>query len=302
MRLLASFLLFGVFTAAQPQPPTAAQPPPNVEALLEAKLLDRIRALDTATDGVLGMYAIDLEAGRTFGYHAETVFPQASSIKIPIMMEVFRQAREGTLPLDRPVGLQPNELVGGSGHLHLQLRNGPLTLTVLDLVKAMIATSDNTATNKVISLVGMANVNALLDRLGFRQTRLRRIMIDAEAAARNDENVSTPQEMGRLTELLYRGKAVDADSSARMIEILKLPEADFRKTIPANVPVAAKPGGLTGVHTETGIVFVKGRPFVLSVAGTFLGGGNPVPAVAKLVYEHFATLAKSNKYGNGGVR
>jgi beta-lactamase class A len=167
----------------------------------------------------------------------------------------------------------------------------------------MISSSDNTATNKLISMVGMQNVNATVERMGFRQTRLQRIMIDAAAAARNDENISTPLEMARIMELIYRGKAVSPAASKQMLEILKLPDADFRKTVPANVVVAAKPGGLTGVHCETGVVFVQGRPFVLSVAGTFLAGdANPVPAVTKLFYDHFATLAKSNKYGNGGVR
>ena len=105
-------------------------------------------------------------------------------------------------------------------------------MTVEDLVTAMIETSDNTATNRLIALVGMERVNAMLDRPGFRQTRLRRIMLDAEAAARNDENVSTPMEMAKLAELIYRGKAVDADSSRRMTEIMNLVSADFRAAIP----------------------------------------------------------------------
>ena len=71
----------------------------------------------------------------------------------------------------------------------------------------------------------------------------------------------------------------------------------------SNVPVASKPGELTGVRCETGFVLLAGRPFALSVASSFLTEPeNPVPAVAKLVYEHFARLARSNRYGNGGVR
>jgi beta-lactamase class A len=88
-----------------------------------------------------------------------------------------------------------------------------------------------------------------------------------------------------------------------MIETLKLVDADFRAVIPPNVAVAAKPGELTGVRTETGIVYVAERPFVLSVCSAFLDEpDNPVPAVARAVYEHFAKIARSNKFGNGGVR
>jgi hypothetical protein len=84
-----------------------------------------------------------------------------------------------------------------------------------------------------------------------------------------------------------------------MIDILKLPQADFRACIPTSVAVAAKPGELTGVRAETGIVFVDKRPFVLSVMSTYLNSGeNPVPAVARIVYEHFAKLAASNRYGH----
>jgi beta-lactamase class A len=195
------------------------------------------------------------------------------------------------------------DAVEGSGHLRLLLRTRPLTITIQELVAAMIETSDNTATNRLIALVGMERVNAMLDRLGFRQTRLRRVMLDAEAAARNEENVSTPMEMAKLVELLYRGKAVDAESSRRMLEIMKLVSADFRAAVPSGVPVASKPGELTGVRCETGIVYVKSRPFVLSVAAAFLEEPqNPVRDVGRIVYEHFARLARSNSFGNGGVR
>lgn len=128
-------------------------------------------------------------------------------------------------------------------------------------------------------------------------------MLDTEAAARDEENVSTPSEMARIAELIYQGRAVDREASQRMIEILKLVEADFRKVVPASIAVAAKPGSLTGVRTETGIVYLPGREFILSVNSTFLPGTeNPVPAVASAVYDYFAMLARSNRYGNGGVR
>jgi beta-lactamase class A len=281
----------------------AAPDPPSADELLEAKLLDRLRAIGERSSGVLGFSIIDLHTGRTIGHNSDTVFPQASSIKLPIMMQVFEQAKEGRLKLSDSVALTPKDVVGGSGHLRLLLRTRPLSFTVEDLVTAMIETSDNTATNRLIAAVGMERVNAMLDRLSFHRTRLRRIMLDAEAAARNDENVSTPNEMARIAEMIYRGKAVDADSSRRMAEIMKLASGDFRKVIPQAVPVAAKPGEVTGVRCETGIVYLPGRPFVLSVAAGFLDEPeNPVRDVARLVYEHFAKLARSNRFGNGGVR
>jgi beta-lactamase class A len=275
----------------------------TVEELLEAKLIAKLHAIEERTSGVMGYVIADLTTGHVISHNGDTVFPQASSIKIPVMMTVFSEARDGKLKLSDTVELTAKDSVAGSGHLRLLLRTRPATLSIFELLTAMIETSDNTATNRLIASVGMDRVNALLDRLGFRQTRLRRIMLDAAAAERNDENVSTPSEMARIAELIYRGKAVDAEASGQMIEILKLVNADFRAAIPAAVAVAAKPGELTGVRAETGIVYVPGRPFVLSVCSAFLDErDNPVPAVAKAVYDHFAKLARSNRYGNGGVR
>jgi beta-lactamase class A len=292
-----------LITALLAGPLLRAQPARTPESLLEAGLLDRLRSIDSALDGVLGVAAIDLTTGHVIAHHADVVFPQASSIKIPIMMHVFEQERAGRFKLSDSVTVEMREAVGGSGHLRLMLRERPVQLTIVELVTAMIETSDNTATNKLIALVGMNAVNSMLDRLGFRETRLRRVMLDGAAAAKNDENVSTPLEMARIAELIYRGKAVDQEASRQMAEILKLVNADFRKSVPVSVAVASKPGGLTGVRCETGIIFARDRPFVLSVASSFLTEPeNPVQAVSKLFYEHFSKLGRSNKFGNGGVR
>ncbi|HYI93158.1 MAG TPA: serine hydrolase [Bryobacteraceae bacterium] len=261
--------------------------------------MSRIRAYDASLNGVLGVAIVDLQSSRILNHNGETVFPQASSIKIPIMMEVFTAARSGKLKLDGEVTLQKTESVGGSGHLRLLLRSRPLTLTVRDLITAMIETSDNTATNKLIDLVGMDSVNGLLTEMGFQKTRLQRRMLDSKAASEDRENIATPLEMARLVELLYRGKAVDGDASKDMIEILKLVEADFRRTIPLNVSVASKPGSVAGVRAETGIIFLDKRPFVLSVMSTFVDSQtNPIPAITKMVFEHFEKLAASNRYGH----
>ncbi len=288
-KLLCALLLANTYISAQP---TAIE-------LLEQKTLDRVRTLNSALDGVLGFYAIDLNNGRTLSLNRDTVFPQASSIKIAIMIQMFKSARAGAFKLTDPVTLKPEDTVGGSGHLQILLRSGPTTLTVRDLIGAMIETSDNTATNRCIAMVGIDQVNRTLGELGFRATRLQRKMLDTAAAAQDHENISTPEEMARLLEMIYRGKILDADASHEMLAILKRVDADMRKVIPESVEVAAKPGELTGVRCETGLILLPRRPFVLSVNSTFLDANtDPVGAVTRIVYEHFEKLAKSNKYGN----
>jgi len=215
------------------------------------------------------------------------------------MIEAFRAVRAGKLSLDTSVTLDGKDAVGGSGHLRILLRSRPVTLTVRELIGAMSETSDNTATNRLIAMVGMPAVNELLTQMGLKSTRLQRRMLESNAAAENRENISTPMEMALLAESLYRGKAVDAEASREMIEILKRVRASFRTSIPENVPVAAKPGELNGVRAETGIIFLTNRPFVLSVMSSYLDQGvNPISAVARMFYDYFEKLANSNRYGH----
>ncbi len=292
MRTLIFPLIWALGWAAAPAQPTAAE-------LLEARTLARIRAFAESLDGVLGVAVIDLENGWMLGWNADTEFPQASSIKIPIMVEVFAAARAGRLRLDDSLELTAADLVGGSGKLQEQLKKGAVRCTVRELVLLMIRDSDNVATNKLITLLGMDSVNRSLEVMGLTRTRLQRRMMDGTAAARNEENISTPREMARLAEKLYRGQLVDEAASGEMIGILKTVTASMRKAIPAGIPVASKPGSVPGVRCETGIVFVPGRPFVLSVMGTFLSDKqDPVTPVVRIVYEHFEKLARSNRYGH----
>jgi beta-lactamase class A len=273
----------------------AAQAQQAVSDLLEQRTVAQLAAYVDSFDGVLGVAAIDLTTGRAFSLHGDAVFPQASSIKIPIMIEVFRAARAGRFKLDDKINLTNQDLVAG-GRIDRILAKGPVTLTVRELVAKMIEFSDNTSTNKLIAMVGMPNVNRLLDDLGLHTTRLQRIMLDSAAARRNEENISTPLEMARLVEMLYKNKFAD---SAEIIEILKTVDADLRRTIPEDIPVAAKPGSIPGARCETGIVFLAKRPFAISVMSTFLNDRrNAVHDIAQIVLDHFEMLARSNKYGN----
>lgn len=275
---------------------------PGQVELFEQKTLARIREFDAKRDGVLGVAAVDLSTGRAFSYHGDTLFATASSIKIPILIELFKAERAGQLRFSDTVTLRKEDAVGGTGHLRGLLDKGPMTLTVRELMTAMIETSDNTATNQCIKLVTMAKVNRTLDEMGFLHTRLRRIMLDTGAARRDEENVSTPNEMVRLVERIYRETVVDAAACRDMLGIMKRVKAEFRKAIPPEVEVASKPGSLNGVSCETGIVYLKNRPFALSVMTGFLpgedGASDAVSSVARMVYQHFERLARSNRFGN----
>ncbi len=266
-----------------------------VQHLLEDKLHARLQELDGKLAGVVGVATIDLTSGRIFVYNGEAVFPTASTIKIPIMAQMFRER----IDLNQRVTVDPKDAVGGAGHLQEKLKSGPVTLSVRELMTAMIIDSDNTATNRCIALAGKDRVNKMLADLGFRATRLRRLMMDGAAAARGDENTTTPLEMARIVEMLYRNRLTPAGDTAQMLDVLKRVKADIRRVVPAEIEVASKPGDLNAVHCESAIVYLPGRPFVVAIYSTFLGGdANPVPDAARMVFDYFRQLAESNEYGN----
>lgn len=269
--------------------------------LLEQKTLKKIAQFDAEWDGVLGVAALDLGTGHLFAYNGEVVFPQASSIKIPIMIELFRQDRANKINLQASFEITDRYLVGGSGKFQETLKAGQsIKKPIIEIIQAMIEWSDNVATNVCIDLVGMDNVNSTLNELGFGATRLQRKMMDGEAVARNDENISTPIEMARMAQMLYEGAVVDAQACEQMVAILASVDAAMRKAVPAQYKVAAKPGWVTDARCETGIVFLDDRPFVLSVMSTYNGpgNGNPVGPITEIVFDHFERLAHSNLYGH----
>ncbi len=269
------------------------------QALLEAKTLEELYSLDQGFDGALGVAVIDLETGRSFALNGDTVFAQASVIKIPILVRLYQAEHAGEFRFSDKVTLEQAEAVGGSGRLQHELKKGPVTLTIRELAEAMIVDSDNTATNRLIRTAGMARVNRMLEAHGFAATRLRRVMIDGEAARQDRENVSTPNEMARLMEQIYRAKIVDRDAAREILELMKRVRGGIRVGLPPGVEAAVKTGQVPGVRGESGIVFAPGRPFALSVMSVFIDDRRtPVPEAARIVYRMFEKLARSNRYGH----
>jgi len=276
--------------------PLLAQDPAG---LLESKLMEKLRQIDQRFDGVMGIAVIDLTSGRTLSLNGDLVTAQASLIKVPVLAAAFQKIENGALSLDQKVELTEKDKAGGSGTLDARLGAQPLAVTLEELLTLMIRDSDNTATNKVIALVGMDNVNQLMAQLGLRATRLRRVMMDRAAAKRNEENTSTPLEMARLFEFIYRERLISRNASRRMMEILKLVQADFRAALPRGVVSASKPGGVPGVRTEAGIVFLQGRPYILSVMCSLTAGNaNPIRDVVEAVHSYFVRIEQSNRYGH----
>jgi beta-lactamase class A len=301
--LLKKMSCLGLFALAlcAPGPARAQQSSQEKEQILWQKLESTIHQTDQNLDGVLAVAILDLSTGQKYLLRADEVLPTASSIKIAILAELFRQAQQGKVKLGDLYTLQKADIVGGSG-ITEALTPGVTRLTLRDVAALMISVSDNSATNIIIDRVGMENVNALLDSLGLTHTRLRRKMMDLKAAAEGRENIATPREMMTLLEDLYRGKVLNKQFTEDFFNLLSIhKESYIPRGLPEDLRVANKPGELEGVRNDSGIVFTGNRPYVISVMTTYLrrekDGGDAIIRISNAAYHMFDRLSRASEYG-----
>ncbi|MGC2745562.1 MAG: serine hydrolase [Candidatus Angelobacter sp.] len=277
------------------------KPATEKRQVLWQKLQEDLRGVDQHLDGVLGLAVKDLTSGETFFIHGDEIMPQASSIKIAVLADLYLQAQQGKLKLNDEYVVRKEDLVSGSD-IMLGLTPGVTRLTFRDLATMMVAVSDNSATNVLIGRVGMENVNAMLDALGLHATRLRRQMMDLKAAGEGRENVSTPREMMTLLETIYRGKLLNKEMTADFIKVLSThKESSLLQSLPDDAVAASKPGELEAVRNDSGIIFVKNRPYILCVMTTYLKdekeGATAIRKVTALTYSYFDRVSRASEYG-----
>lgn len=283
---------------------TAAHPsttPLEKRQLLWQKLESIISDVDQHLDGVMGVAIEDLTTGDHFFLHENEVFAQASSIKITVLAELYRQAQQGKLKLTDLYTVQSSDLVPDSDIMG-GLTPGVTRITLRDLATMMVAVSDNSATNVLIDRVGMDNVNAMLDSLGLSHTRLRRKMMDLKAASEGRENISTPREMMTLLEAISRDKVLNKESTADFFKVLSTNKASWvPRDLPPDVKVANKPGALEAVRNDSGIVFVAGRPYVICVMTAYLRnereGEDAISKISLAAWRMFDRLSRASEYG-----
>ena len=294
--------------ASQERSPDAAGAPASARARerraseqeLLRKLRQRIEAVDARLDGVLGVYVDDLSTGERIELRADEPFPTASTIKLAIVYELFRQADEGRLDLaelTRP----PGGRVGGGGIL--QELGDRVSLTWRDVAALMVGWSDNEATNVLVRRVGIDSVNRRLDALALPRTRLRRLMMDLEAARRGDENVSTPRELARLAAVVASGEGLSRERARDLLAVASIPDASspFRRGLPEGQKAISKPGSLEGVRCEAAWVDLPGRPYAAAIMTSYLkrdaDGDAAITELSSAFHDTFDRLARSSAYG-----
>jgi beta-lactamase class A len=270
MRPVRDLALAGVL-ATSAASPLLAQGLESARAAIEA----RIRASGAE---VVGVYARDLERPDSLLSGAATRFHAASMMKVPVMIQVFRDVDAGRLRLDQtiPVVNVFRSLVDGSPYSlsatddsdsSLYGRVGG-TATVRELVDLMITVSSNLATNILIDRVRADRAQATALTLGADSIQVRRGVEDAKAYRAGLNNTTTARDLGVLFAAIAEGRAASAASCRAMLDVLE--RQRFNAGIPAGLPpgtrVAHKTGWFTGTHHDGGVVTgANGRRYVLVV-------------------------------------
>lgn len=259
----------------------------------------KLEAIAGNLDGVMGYVIVDITSGERFERLPGESFPLASTIKIAILYELFKQAEEGRLKLDEVQALDRRHVVGGSGVLnHLAAP----AMTLRDYAVLMIVLSDNSATNLLIDTVGMESVRKRMAGAGLPGLQLRRRMIDLDAALRGDENVGSPDDLARLLLMIHKGEGLQPASREGILQVLRKPKTSaLRDGVPAAVPVANKTGSLEGVAADAGIVYVPDRPYIFVATTTYLksgaAGNEAIRAASRAAFDYFDRVARSSEFG-----
>ena len=252
----------------------------NTGAWLEEQL--------SALGGDTGVYVENLVTGEMFMRGEDMPVVAASVIKIPVMIEAFRQAQTGELSLEEIHVLEDWERLPSCGTL--KAMHTGIEMTLLDLVKLMIIVSDNAATNIMIRRVGIENVNRTLRTLGCEKTTLNRLLFDREASKRGVKNFITAGEIGKLLEGIYHGEIVSKEASRQMMEILldqrlngKLPF--FIDSM--GIDIAHKTGEDDGISHDVGVIYAR-EPLVCCFVGEHVN----VPLYERLMQDAAKVLCE----------
>ena len=217
------------------------------------------------------------------------VFQSASIIKIPIMIEVLRQVEIGKLKLDKKIAINEKDKVDFSIISELSVAE----YSILDLIRLMIIISDNTATNLLIDLVGYDSVRDLMSSLKFKDTKLKRKMMDFKAIEEGRTNTTSPIEMADMIEMIYKNEILNEEYSKLALDIMKgqLHKDCLTRYLPENTVIAHKTGELEGFNHDIGIVYSDKHTYMI---GIFAENGEDnltnkrlIGNISKLVYDYF---------------
>ncbi len=271
----------------------------SVAATLDATLSPVIKS----HRGQVAVAVKHLTTKAEFKYREGEPMPTASLIKLPVMIEAYRQASEGKVDLAAMVTLEDDDKVPGSGILSPHFSAGT-QMPLRDAIRLMIAYSDNTATNLVLDRIGLKSTSETMEKLGFSNTKIhakvyrRDTSVFPERSKEFGLGSTTAAEMVGLLEQLHGARFGDESASKEMIgHLLRCQDEEkFPRLLPPGTKIAHKTGAVSRVRCDAGIVFSPSGPIALCVLTSENedqrwvdeNAANRLCArVAKIVYDHF---------------
>lgn len=253
--------------------------------MLKSIILDYMKDINLK----YSIFIEDLKTHEICCINEREVIPSASIIKLFIMANTFQLVSSGQLNLDDRISIDKSERVPYSIIYLLDQRN---TYTIMDLITLMIIQSDNTATNQLIHMLGMENINQFISDLGFENTILKRKMMDFDAKLSGNDNYTTAQDVAELLQLMDRGQLINKDYSDTMLEIMKmqLDGSMMRINLDEELIVAHKTGDLPNIKHDVGIVYTKHKNYIFTMltweAASDNYARNIIGKVSRIVYDY----------------
>src|SRR5574341_611267 len=256
----------------------ALPPGANAPGSLAGAKAEVERLIAESKAEVVGLAVYDLETKQSLLINEKASLHAASTMKLPVMMEIFQLADRKKLSLNEPIEIKNKfySIVDGSEYRlsmsddsdqEIYNRLGQ-TMTVIELIDRMITWSSNLATNLLIEKVKAENVNALMRELGAGDIQVLRGVEDPKAFQAGKNNTTTAYDLMLLLRLIAENKFLNKRACEKMVEILSAQR--FKDGIPAGLPaatrVAHKTGEITRRNHDAAIVYLPGRkPYVIVV-------------------------------------
>jgi beta-lactamase class A len=272
-------------------------------------IVEQIQARVRAEPGAqVGVAYVDLASGDTLFLNADTSFHAASTMKVPVMIELFRRANTGSFRMDQGLLMvnqfasivdgSPYSLDVGSDSDSTLYRSIGQRVRVDTLLRLMITRSSNFATNTLISLVGADAVTRSMRSLGAQRIQVLRGVEDGKAFEKGMNNTTTARDLAIILRAIEEGKAASPAATHEMLAILLAQE--FNEKIPAGLPpgtrVAHKTGEITAVSHDAAIIYPTGRkPYVLVVLTRGIVDGTKssklIADISAIMYAHNVAAA-----------
>lgn len=233
----------------------------------DKKLTNMLAQLVNGFNGEAGIYVKNLKTGKTASWNADTIFPTASMIKVPIMCGVFDKIEKGELDYHEELTYRDSLLYEGEDILGSFKDGEKIMLSKVQMLS--ITTSDNTASLWLQKLAGSEAINNLMAANGFKHTRVNSRTPGREAAWKvYGWGQTTPREMARLLETIHDGKMISPAASERMYRNLVriYYDGEALSQIPPYIQVASKQGAVDRSRSEVVLVNAPHGDYVFFIA------------------------------------